>query len=141
MFVKEILREKGHEVFTIDSSVTLATVVEELVARQCGSLVVIDRGQIVGIVTERDILHASAERRTPLAETKLCDAMKRNLTTASPTDKVSDLMGVMTDRRVRHLPVLDDGELIGLVSIGDVVKAQHAELQTENQFLKEYIHG
>lgn len=139
MYVKEILRDKGHDVFTIDTNVTLSEVVDELVDHKCGSLVVTDAGKMVGIVTERDILQACAERHTPLAETPLSEAMKTKLITAKPTDKVSDLMGVMTERRIRHLPVLEEGDLVGIVSIGDVVKAQHAELRAENQFLKEYI--
>ena len=140
MFVKEILREKGHDVHTIENNVTLMEVVDELVDCKCGSLVVVDNvGKMIGIVTERDILQASAARHTPLSETSLNAAMKRNLVTASLDDKVSDLMGVMTERRIRHIPVVEDDELVGLISIGDVVKAQHAELRAENQFLKEYI--
>lgn len=140
MFVKEILHEKGYDVHTIENNVTLMEVVDELVDRKCGSLVVVDSaGKMIGIVTERDILRACAERHTPLAETSLDEAVIRNLVTAQLTDKVGDLMGVMTERRIRHLPVVEDDELVGLVSIGDVVKAQHAELRVENQFLKEYI--
>lgn len=141
MFVKEILHDKGHDVHTIENNVTLMEVVDELVDCRCGSLVVVDRhGKMIGIVTERDILQACAESHTPLAETSLNEAMKeRNLATASLTDKVSDLMGVMTERRIRHLPVIEDDELVGLISIGDVVKAQHRELSSENQFLKQYI--
>lgn len=141
MFVKEILHDKGHDVHTIENNVTLMEVVDELVDCRCGSLVVVDRhGKMIGIVTERDILQACAESHTPLAETSLNEAMKeRHLATASLTDKVSDLMGVMTERRIRHLPVIEDDELVGLISIGDVVKAQHRELSSENQFLKQYI--
>lgn len=139
MLVKEILRHKGNDVYTIDTNVTLAEVVDELVDRKCGSLIVTQNGNMVGIVTERDILRACSERHTPLTETPLFLAMQQDLVTATPTDKVSDLMGTMTDRRIRHLPVLDEGDLVGIVSIGDVVKAQHAELRAENQFLKEYI--
>ena len=139
MYVKEILHQKGHDVFTIDTNVTLIEVVDELVDRKCGSLVVMEDGKMIGIVTERDILRACAEGHTPLAETPLEQAVKRDLVTAKPTDKVSHLMGVMTERRIRHLPVVENEELIGIISIGDVVKAQHAELCRENQFLKEYI--
>ena len=140
MFVKEILHNKGHEVFTIETCVTLAEVVDELVDRRCGSLVVVDNdGAMVGIITERDILQACAESHRPLTEARLDDVMKQKLVTAKLTDKVGDLMGVMTEQRIRHLPVVEDGDLVGLVSIGDVVKAQHAELRAENQFLKDYI--
>jgi CBS domain-containing protein len=139
MYVKEILRLKGHDVHTISSNVTLAEVVDELVDCRCGSLVVVDDGVMVGIVTERDILRACALQHARLAETRLGDVMEQNLITASLTDKVSEIMGVMTNQRIRHLPITEDGNLVGIVSIGDVVKAQHAELRTENQSLKEYI--
>ena len=139
MFVKEILRDKGHEVHTIDCGVTLMEVVDELVDCQCGSLVVVDEGKMVGIITERDILRACAEQHRPLSETPLRDAMKRNLVTTTETTKVSELMGLMTAHRVRHIPVVEDRSLVGIVSIGDVVKAQQSELTAENQFLKDYI--
>ena len=139
MFVKEILQEKGHDVYTIDSSAMLAEVVDELVAHNCGSLVVCDAEKMVGIVTERDILKVCARRRTPLDETPLREVMKTDVVTTTPRARVSDVMAAMTQNRFRHLPVMDNGALVGIVSIGDVVKAQQHELTTENQFLKEYI--
>ncbi len=141
MFVKDILRDKGHDVFTIESHVTLMEVVDELVDRGCGALVVIEDGQLAGIVTERDILKASSISQRPLSETALENVMKRDLVTVAPTDRIGELMTLMTSRRIRHLPVVDGEELIGIVSIGDVVKAQDAELRAENRFLKEYISG
>ena len=84
-------------------------------------------------------LKASARCQKPLSETPLIDAMKRNLVTATLTDKIDELMKVMTDRRIRHLPVVDGADLVGIVSLGDVVKAQDAERRAENRFLKEYI--
>ena len=141
MFVKEILRDKGHDVHTISINVTLLDVVDELVDCRCGSLVVVDGETMVGIVTERDIIQACAESHSPLAQSPLSRVLDRNLITTSPIDTVSDLMGIMTEKRVRHIPVLDDGELVGLVSIGDVVKAHYAELNTENELLREYIQG
>ncbi len=94
---------------------------------------------MIGIISERDILRACAAMHDSLEDIPLRPLMSRNVITASPMDKVSDVMGMMTEHRVRHLPVMEAGELIGLISIGDVVKAQHAELTTENQLLKEYI--
>lgn len=141
MFVKNILRAKGNDVFTIDQNVTLMEVVDEMVDRDCGSLVVTKEGRMVGIVTERDVLRASSECQRPLSETPLESAMRKQPLTVSPTDRVSDLMRTMTEKRIRHLPVVDDGNLVGLISIGDVVKAQEAELRAENRFLKEYIIG
>ena len=139
MFVREILQIKGSRVFTIPSSANLSDVVTELTAHNCGSLVVCDGDQMIGIITERDILRACAGLHDSLKDIPLRPLMSRDVITASPMDKVGDVMGIMTEHRVRHLPVLEAGELAGLISIGDVVKAQHAELTTENQLLKEYI--
>jgi len=141
MFVKDILRAKGHDVFTIDQNVTLMEVVDEMVDRDCGSLVVTKAGQMVGIVTERDILRASSECQRPLSETPLASAMHEKPPTVALTDRVRDLMRTMTEKRIRHLPVIDDENLVGLISSGDVVKAKEAELRAENRFLKEYIIG
>ncbi len=94
----------------------------------------------MGIVTERDILKACAEKQSSLHKTVLRSVMNCDLITIAPDEKVSDVMGLMTVCTIRHLPVVaEDGELKGIVSIGDVVKAQHAELSAENRFLKEYI--
>lgn len=141
MFVKEILRDKGHDVHTISINVTLLDVVDELVDFRCGSLVVVDGETMVGVVTERDIVQACAESPVPLAQTPLSHVLNRNLITTSPTANVSDLMGIMTENRVRHIPVLDGDQLVGLVSIGDVVKAHYAELSAENELRREYVQG
>ncbi len=139
MFVKEILRVKGSQVFTIPSTANVSDVVNELIAHNCGSSVVSDGDRMIGIISERDILRACAAMHDSLEDIPLRPLMSRNVITVSPMDKVGDVMGMMTEHRVRHLPVMESGELIGLISIGDVVKAQHAELTTENQLLKEYI--
>lgn len=139
MVVKDILRMKGSQVFTIGSSANLSEVVDELVARNCGSLVVCDGHRMVGIITERDILRACASMQGSLEDIPLQSVMTRDVITAQPMDKVGDVMGLMTQHRIRHLPVLDMDELAGVISIGDVVKAQHAELMAENHLLKEYI--
>ena len=93
----------------------------------------------MGIVTERDILHACAAGRWNLATVRASEVMSTELITASPDDPVETVMGWMTTNRIRHLPVLADGRLVGIVSIGDVVKTQHARLAMENQFMRNYI--
>lgn len=140
MILAEILDAKGHKVFTTHPDATLADVVDELVERKCGSLVVCADEQIAGIITERDILRACA-RRQPLGELRVSEFMSTHLSIVSPTDNVEDVMGLMTDCRIRHLPVVKEGKLVGLVSIGDVVKAQHDELSHENHYLKSYLVG
>jgi len=146
MTLREILHTKGHVVHTIGSSATLEDVVQKLVRHNCGSLVVYDAenstsGRMVGIITERDILKACAVHQAPLSTLRVADAMTIDMVVGSPCDSVADTMGLMTEMRIRHLPVVEDGQLLGLVSIGDVVKMQHDRLTMENHYLKSYLQG
>jgi CBS domain-containing protein len=145
MTLREILHSKGHVVHTIGLTATLEDVVQRLVGHNCGSLVVCDAdqpsGRMVGIITERDILRAVAMHKGSLSKVGIADAMTRDVTIGAPTDSVEDTMGLMTQLRIRHLPVVEDGQLLGLVSIGDVVKMQHDRLTMENHYLKSYIQG
>ena len=141
MQVREILSEKGSTVYTCSPNDSLADVVDLLVGYNCGSLVVSENGEMVGIITERDILRACAMTRQSLEVLSVRDRMTRCPVTATPEDDIADTMGAMTEHRIRHLPVVDGGRLAGVVSIGDVVKAQHNELCRENYYLKSYILG
>jgi CBS domain-containing protein len=144
MLLQEILQSKGSEVLSISPQNTLDDVVQKLVKNNCGSLVVCEQEdpcRMVGIVTERDILRACAARKS-LGQVRVQEVMSRNPVTGSPGDSVQDAMGQMTNRRIRHLPIVDEqGGLVGIVSIGDLVKSQHDQLSMENHYLKSYIHG
>jgi CBS domain-containing protein len=142
MFVEDILRDKGHKVHNIPPQATLDDVVQSLVRHRCGSLVVCepeDDTRLVGIITERDILRACAERRCTLDQLKVSDFMTRKVVSGSPRDDLERIMGLMTENRVRHLPIVQEGRLLGLISIGDVVKYQHQQMAMENHYLKTYI--
>ncbi|HZZ73588.1 MAG TPA: CBS domain-containing protein [Pirellulales bacterium] len=144
MTLREILRIKGSKVSTIRPQATLDEVVQNLVHHNIGSLVVCeddDPREMIGIITERDILRATAARQKPLEQLQVADCMSEELITGAYNDTVPEIMGLMTEHRVRHLPVMDDGALVGIISIGDVVKAQHDALTMENHYLKNYIHG
>ena len=141
MSLQEILRAKGDEVFTTVPSVTLSRVSELLVEHNCGSLVVVETEgskKMVGIITERDILRACAAGK-PLDQVKVDAVMSKRLITGRMGDSVAKIMGLLTENRVRHLPVIEGDELVGMISIGDVVKAQHDQLSAENHYLKNYI--
>jgi len=140
MKLRQILQDKGQEVHATDPAETLGRVVHKLVGNNCGALVVLDDGRMVGIISERDILRACAELERPL-EALVRDRMTTDLVTAAPDDDVEEVMGLLTWHRIRHLPVLEGEQLIGMISIGDVVKAQHDELSSENRLLKQYIQG
>lgn len=139
MTLQQILHAKGREVFRISPEKTLQDVVDMLVDRNCGSLIVCEGERMVGIITERDILRACAEQNESLDSIPVNVRMTRNVVTCSPEEDVETVMGLMTEHRVRHMPLLDGDKLVGLISIGDVVKAEHDHLCLENHYLKSYI--
>ena len=146
MKIDDILTVKGNTVQTISPEATLQEVVSRLIENRIGALVVCRRDaagneELAGIITDRDILYASATGRRPLDEVKVAEVMTTALVTGTPDDEVEQVMGLMTNRRIRHLPVLVEGRLAGIISIGDVVKAQHDRLAMENRFMKDYIAG
>ena len=141
MTIRTILQAKGNQVFKTEPEEILAVVVKQLVYRRCGSLLVCRGDELVGIITERDILRASASEGYNLETTTVAELMTSDLVTGTPDDSISETMGLLTERRIRHLPILDDGKLAGMISIGDVVKAQYAKLSIENHYLKSYIQG
>jgi signal-transduction protein with cAMP-binding, CBS, and nucleotidyltransferase domain len=143
MRLREILDQKSYEVRTIASHASCDDVLNELVSWNIGSLLVRDAagGPVLGIITERDLLKAQAANRVPLAQLPVVKFMTTKLISARPDDDITVAMGLMTTHRIRHLPVISDGQLHGLVSIGDIVKAQHDELVMENHHMRSYIQG
>ncbi|MDP6469076.1 MAG: CBS domain-containing protein [Pirellulaceae bacterium] len=139
MQLRQILKTKGSEVLTIEPTASLADVVQKLVENRCGSLVVCNGETMVGIISERDILIAVAEVNEPLVEITVQRRMTSDVITGSPDDTVSNIMGLMSEKRIRHLPILDNKNLAGMISIGDIVKAQYQQLTMENHYLKNYI--
>jgi len=139
MLVSDVLSDKGKLVHTCTPDDTLADVADLLVGHNIGSLVVMQDDDMIGIITERDILRACAATRGPLEFLRVRERMTRCPVVASPSDQVADIMCIMTERRIRHVPVVEHGRLVGIVSIGDTVKAQHDELCRENHYLKSYI--
>ena len=142
MQVMQILKDKGAEVTTMAADTLIAEAVRTLNERRIGALVITGRlGNIEGILSERDLIHALAERGTDLLNARVSDLMTRQVFTCTPETSIEELMRQMTRRRIRHLPVLRDGQLCGIVSIGDVVKNRLLELETEATTLRDYIGG
>ncbi len=144
MRLQDILAVKGTTVFTTSPDVSLAEAIRQMVEHNIGSMLVCQRDltigeHLVGIVTERDMLRCFAMGNCDLKQLKVADIMTSKLITAKPTDSVTDLMGVMTTHRIRHVPILSGERLVGMVSIGDLLKAQHDHLMVENQFMRDYI--
>lgn len=139
MLVSEILKSKGGEVFSIAPATAMAQVCAELDSRRVGALIVCDADRVVGVISERDVVRAVAHDGASALERAVADYMTREVVFAEPGETVAVLMGRMTDRRIRHLPVLKDSRLAGVISIGDVVKCQIAEATQEAEQLRTYI--
>ncbi len=140
MLVSQIIKAKGDVVFTAAPSETVAAAAALLHSRRVGAMVVLDADQeVAGIVSERDIVRVVAERGAAGLTLTVADCMSREVIFAEPQETVDDLLSRMTDRRIRHLPVVRDGRLVGIVSIGDLVKSKIAETVAEAEGLKAYI--
>ncbi len=148
MRIRDILRQhKGRDVKTIEVDKTVHDAICQLNEHGIGALVVMgEGGELCGIITERDVLRECGGRCIALTEPleQGCPALVQNVMTSDliigvPDDDLGYVMGVMTKNRVRHLPVLDDGDLVGIISIGDVVNAHVAETEFENRMLKDYV--
>ena len=140
MLVSQILKSKGDSVFTITPNETVGSVSIHLHGQRVGALVVMGPDdKVVGIVSERDVVRMVAEHGPGGLERSISECMSTSVVYAEPTETVDLLMERMTDRRIRHLPVCRDGRLVGIVSIGDLVKVKIAEAEAEAQTLKNYI--
>ncbi|MFC9552400.1 CBS domain-containing protein [Rhodococcus sp. NPDC056960] len=142
MRIADVLRNKGPAVVTVDPGMSVSTLIGELARHNVGALVVTENDAVVGIVTERDVVRRIHERGPDILNGQVADIMTTSVFACLPTDTVDSLAETMTERRIRHLPVIVDGQLVGIVSIGDVVKSRIGELQTERDQLESYIdHG
>jgi CBS domain-containing protein len=140
MLVSQILRAKGDLVFTASPDETVAAAAALLHSRRVGAMVIVGTDDaIVGILSERDIVRVVAEQGAAGLSRPISSCMTRDVVFAAPTEKVQSLLERMTDRRIRHLPVVKDGRLAGIVSIGDLVKSKIAETEAEAEGLKAYI--
>jgi len=140
MKVEQILTTKGTDVYAIRENDRVSDAVSMLNTRNVGALIVHDAAEsVVGILSERDVVRHLGERGSAVLDEPVGACMTANVITCTPETKVQDLMGAMTDKRIRHLPVTRDGKIVGVVSIGDVVKRKIEETEQEAQALREYI--
>jgi len=140
MTVNDILSQKGDQVLTIEPAATLAQAVRMLAQRRVGALVVTGAdARIVGIISERDIVRVLDEKGTAVLDAPVAEAMTRKVVTCSRSETIAEIMERMTGGKFRHVPVVEQGRLAGIVSIGDVVKARLSELEHEHDALRDYI--
>ena len=140
MKLAELIRGKSHEIIKIRSDQNIADAAIALTENKIGALLVegLD-GQIAGILSERDIVGGMAPHGADLHDVAVSELMTRDVVHCSPNDTVNEAMAMMTDRRIRHLPVFDGEELVGFISIGDLVKCRIMEVQAEAEALRQYI--
>ncbi|MCG8926501.1 CBS domain-containing protein [Lentzea sp. CC55] len=139
MRIADVLRTKGSAVATIGQDVPVSELLRALAEHNVGAIVVVGASGVAGIVSERDVVRKLHESGADLLSSPVSAIMTADVFTCSPSDTVDSLMVVMTERRFRHAPVLSDGQLVGIVSIGDVVKSRIGQLEQSQDQLQAYI--
>lgn len=139
MRIADVLRAKGAAVATITPETSVAGLLTELSVHNIGAMVVVSPDGVIGIVSERDVVRALHSRGAELLHQPVSEIMTSFVATCAPGDSVDSLSALMTTNRVRHVPVMDNGRLVGIVSIGDVVKTRMEELEAQQEQLQAYI--
>lgn len=140
--IKELLQEKGPDVISVLPENTIYEAIQVMVNHNIGAVLVVSENEkLKGIFTERDILKECVRRSGQLKKTRVESVMTTDLIIGLPDDEVDYLMGIMTANKIRHIPILSEGEIKGMISIGDLVKYQLKDVEYENHYLKDYIMG
>jgi CBS domain-containing protein len=137
--VKEILDDKGHDVLRIEADTSVFDAIKQMVEAGVGSLLVTEGGEVAGIFTERDYLRRMTLEGRDDKDTAVREVMSSPLVVVTPEDTIDECMAMMTDRRIRHLPVVQESDVIGIVSIGDIVKFKSKQQSFEIKYLTDYI--
>jgi CBS domain-containing protein len=142
MLVRDVLESKGRRVISIEAQATVSEAVAMLVQNNIGSLPVLDpAGKLVGVFSERDVLRLIHSRGEGFGRLRISEVMTPGPITCSLEDQVDDVMGKMSERHIAKVPVLSSEQLVGVISVGDVIKVLYDKVHTENQHLRSYIHG
>jgi CBS domain-containing protein len=138
--VKDILNKKKSAVITINNTDTVLDAIKKMNQHKIGALLVLDKkDKLIGIITERDILHECGRSSQAIDKTRIDEVMTKNLIIGVPNDEVQYLMGVMTINKIRHLPIMERENIVGVISIGDLVESQLEEAEFQNRYLEQYI--
>jgi CBS domain-containing protein len=139
MTVRAILDSKGHQIQSVQPDAKLSAAIKLLSEKKIGAVLVMERGRIEGILSERDIVRVLGERGAAVLEEPVSAVMTRKVISCKPSDTVGAIMEMMTSGKFRHLPVIDDSRVVGLISIGDIVKWRVREYESEQEALRDYI--
>ena len=139
MTVRSILDSKGHQVLSVEPDAKLSAAVQILGGKKIGAVLVMNQGRMEGILSERDIVRVLSERGAAALEEPVSGVMTRKVVSCKQSDTVAGIMEMMTLGKFRHLPVVEDGKVVGLISIGDIVKRRVQEYETEQEALQNYI--
>jgi len=139
MTVRTILDTKGHQIADIEPGAKLSAAIKMLAERKIGAVLVMSEGRLEGILSERDIVRVLAERGARVLEEPVSAVMTRKVVSCRESDTVAGIMEMMTIGKFRHLPVVEDGKVVGLISIGDIVKRRVQEFESEQEALRDYI--
>ena len=141
MLIRDVVASKGSSVVTVGADATVLQAARTLVEHRIGALVVTKEGYVEGILSERDVLRLAARDPSLLPGTPVADVMTTDVVVGLVDDDLAYAMAIMTNNRLRHLPVLDKAALVGIVSIGDLVNASLTDLTAENHWLRDYVQG
>ncbi len=141
MKIRDLIRDKGLEFIAVDSNATVDIAINKMVDRNIGAILVMEEGKLAGLFTERDVLRCWATKGENFCRIPIKEVMTKDLVIAEPDDEVNYAMTIMINKRIRHLPVIEKGKIVSVVSIRDMVKAQVSNLQAEVHYLKDYITG
>jgi CBS domain-containing protein len=139
MTVRSILDTKGHDILSVEPDTKLSAAIKMLGERKIGAVLVMSQGKVDGILSERDIVRVLAERGARVLDEPVNDVMTRKVVSCRQSDTVGGIMEMMTLGKFRHLPVIEEGRVVGLISIGDVVKWRVLEYEREQEALRDYI--
>ena len=139
MTVRAILDTKGHQIMSVEPDAPMSAAIRLLGEKKIGAVLVMNQSRVEGILSERDIVRVLGDRGAAVLEEPVSNVMTRKVVSCKETDTVAEIMEAMTTGKFRHLPVIDNGKVVGLISIGDIVKWRVREYETEQEALRDYI--
>ena len=141
MKIKDVLKDKGPEFIAVDSSSFVDLAITKMVDRNIGAILVMEEGNLIGMFTERDVLKCWVNTRESFDKVRIKDVMSKNIMIVQTEDDLNYAMTIMINNKIRHLPVIENGRVVSVISIRDMVKAQVTNLQAEVHYLRDYITG